>query len=80
MNQGKGYVDCVAALELDDSHEQAAKLDEILGITNKQPRAEKRARAREFTAQIDGEHPKKAKQEALLQPLDMSHGPAAVAA
>lgn len=80
MNQGKGYVDCVEALEMDELREQAAKLDDVLGITNKQPRAEKRARAREFAAQMDLGPPKKARQdqENFLEGLHLQHEAATV--
>ncbi|KAF2096594.1 FMN-linked oxidoreductase [Rhizodiscina lignyota] len=79
MNQGKGYEDCAMALEMHDLREEAANLDEVLGITNRQPRAEKRARAREFTAQMELAPPKKAKQDNVLQILNIPHDAPAVA-
>jgi tRNA-dihydrouridine synthase 2 len=81
MNQGKGYVDTVHALGVEELLEEAAKVDDILGITNKQPRAEKRARAREYVVQMDLDLSKKAKQdEAVLQkPFALPEAPVLVA-
>ena len=79
MNQGKGYEDCVTALGMDELREQAVNVDDILGITKKQPRAEKRAKAREFAALIDLGHAKMPKQESEQQILNMPSAAPALA-
>lgn len=55
--QSKNYAGCVQALGIEELQEEAAGLDDLLGLNKRQPKAEKRAKAREHTAQHETNKP-----------------------
>lgn len=76
MNQSKCYKECVEAIGLEEISEEAARLDDTLGISNKQPRAEKRKKAKEYAKQVGADGQKKTKQEdASSATIDVLHEP-----